>query len=229
MASENENIVEKIKKLLALAGNNPDPEEAKSAIMKAQVLMVKYSIDQKDLHTDEEIKVVSIPLTKFSGRTTWWAKSLAGVIASNFRCKSVINSHYKETAVSVIGIEQDAMIVKSIYSFAIDFMQTHSTRLVARYSRQGLPVKGVKNIFISGFLDGLDEAFKEQRNSSSEFALALIPKPEVAQDVARRTGGKMHKQTGIQPVFAEDPFARAAGIKAGRSFVKDEQSSILPL
>ena len=39
-----EKILEKIEKLLALAGNNPSENEAISAALKAQELMAKYKI-----------------------------------------------------------------------------------------------------------------------------------------------------------------------------------------
>ena len=44
-----EKILEKIEKLLALAGNNPSEKEAISAALKAQELMAKYNIELADL------------------------------------------------------------------------------------------------------------------------------------------------------------------------------------
>ena len=39
-----EKIMEKIKKLLALANNNPSEDEAMAAALKAQEMMAKYNI-----------------------------------------------------------------------------------------------------------------------------------------------------------------------------------------
>lgn len=38
-------MLDKVKKLLALAGNNPSESEAKSALLKANQLIAQYSLD----------------------------------------------------------------------------------------------------------------------------------------------------------------------------------------
>ena len=38
-------MLEKVKKLLALAGNNPSEEEAQAAALKAQELIAQYNLD----------------------------------------------------------------------------------------------------------------------------------------------------------------------------------------
>ncbi len=47
-----EHIIDKIQKLYRLAGNNPYKEEVKSALLKAQELLMKYDIDEEELKND---------------------------------------------------------------------------------------------------------------------------------------------------------------------------------
>lgn len=49
MSEMNEKIIEKIKKCLELANNNPSEEEAKSAALMAQKLLAKYNISMSDV------------------------------------------------------------------------------------------------------------------------------------------------------------------------------------
>ena len=42
-------IADKIQKLLNLAGNNPNEEEAQAALLKAQKLMAQYNVDLESL------------------------------------------------------------------------------------------------------------------------------------------------------------------------------------
>ena len=49
-----EKIIEKIKKLLALANNNPSEDEAMAAALKAQEMMAKYNVVLDDLDDKPE-------------------------------------------------------------------------------------------------------------------------------------------------------------------------------
>ena len=60
-AEKREKMIEKIKKMMALAENNPSEEEALSAALQAHKLMMKYNIHESEV-TLEEVKedIVSI-------------------------------------------------------------------------------------------------------------------------------------------------------------------------
>ena len=52
--SKEDKILEKVKKLLALAGNNPSQAEAEAAAAKAQALLQEYNLTLKDVDGEEE-------------------------------------------------------------------------------------------------------------------------------------------------------------------------------
>lgn len=49
----NEKIIEIVKKLLALGGNNPNREEANAAIAKANALMLKYNLERSQIEKED--------------------------------------------------------------------------------------------------------------------------------------------------------------------------------
>lgn len=86
-----EEILKKIDKLLALAGNNPSENEAISAALKAQALMAKYNIELADVQGAEygqEIKKEIYTPKKSSHYVSKWKYSLSQIIAKNFCCKT---------------------------------------------------------------------------------------------------------------------------------------------
>ncbi len=97
MAS-NEKILEKIRKVLAKANNNPSAEEAETAMLIAQRIMVENNLCMDDVILTEgsEIKKEAVEVTMSDKmRLAWCEKDLTNVIAKNFRCKSFSRSFPK--------------------------------------------------------------------------------------------------------------------------------------
>lgn len=73
---DNKKIIDKILKLLALADNNPNREEAESAKAKAAELMAQYNIAQEKLVKDEPIEFV---YRAYVALPTWRYRLVAAV------------------------------------------------------------------------------------------------------------------------------------------------------
>ena len=80
------NIISKIEKLLALAGNNPSETEAQAAMLKAQKLMAEHNLDLAQFKDKPQEKKEAIKDYVEGYHNTNWAISLAKVICDNFRC-----------------------------------------------------------------------------------------------------------------------------------------------
>lgn len=84
------NIAEKIKKLLALAANNANPNEAALAMERAQDLMVKYAIEEDSLSSDP-LRVKEAINTEALGmgfqRIPHWEIRLLNAISRAFFCR----------------------------------------------------------------------------------------------------------------------------------------------
>ena len=156
---ENENIIAKIKKLLALAANNPSAEEAKSAALKAQEWLAEYHIDVSqvenlDLDKVEEIedRTVEVPAKK-------WKYQLCTIVAKNFRCAV----HTLGSAQIVFfGHKTDVEIASETFKYLFRLGDKLANREVKFAKAARRPYEGLYNTFVSGFCQGLKDAFAEQ-------------------------------------------------------------------
>ena len=83
-------VIDKIEKLLALAGSDNE-NEAKSAMMKARELMAKYEIKREQLREGQEEERAIVHYTSPPFRDDW-CKMIASVIADNFRSRVISSS-----------------------------------------------------------------------------------------------------------------------------------------
>ena len=108
-------VIDKIEKLLALAGSDNE-NEAKSAMMKARELMAKYEIKREQLKDgeQEERPVVNFSSVPFRDE---WIHMVSGVIAENFRCRRIAVSRIGSRGsfrIRFYGYEEDAEICINI-------------------------------------------------------------------------------------------------------------------
>lgn len=155
------NILEKIKKLLALADtqrNNSD-QEAMRALEMAQKLMAKHGVETSDL---EELERDESDIIHVECEHKWDAgfrKSLSVIISSNYRCKVYISGRGK---VTFIGVREDAMIAKAAFEFAYRFIYRRGNQEYERVKKEGYSGRDVFNSYALGFLAGLKEILGAQ-------------------------------------------------------------------
>lgn len=174
-AEKRQQIIDKIKKLLALSENNPSKEEAISATLMAQKLMAKYRIEEDE--TLDEIKEQDLIDSVFSTQKHdssfhAWRKQLAVIVARNFCCKC----YMKGKDVVFRGYKQDAEIALNAYMY----LYTVGDKLGSKAYKDQLTTtgsgKGAYNSFVLGFLKGVDEGLSVQCT-----ALMLIV-PQAVED-----------------------------------------------
>ena len=87
---QQETILTKVKKLLALAENNTSADESQNSFLKAQMLLLKHGLTMNDVADSNNTNTKNVLNTSIdeSSRMLWWKKSLANIISNNFRCKS---------------------------------------------------------------------------------------------------------------------------------------------
>ncbi len=172
-------IVEKIQKLLALS-ESPNENEAKSAMLKAQELMVKHKITMKDVQEDVKQDVI-ITTTSQRFKNTKWKAILAKVISDNFLCESVTsqNGSNHVCRISFVGHVEDVDICIAVYNYAIKFVDKNVAKLRrARYDA-GHSAKGLEEAYAVGFCHGLRENYMAQIRNNTEFGLVLVKDAEV--------------------------------------------------
>lgn len=178
-------IINKIKKLLALAGNNPSEQEAQAAYAKAQALMAQYSIELSE-ESGEEVEIVAMPCKHSNNEG--YRKLLAVVIADNFRVKAFMSGN----TVMFFGAKMDVEIAVEVFNHAYRFSHNRGLKLERNARNEGRTTKGVANSYWSGFIAGLKAILDEQCK-----ALMLITPKEVEDAWEEKVKG-MKKGSGGQ-------------------------------
>ena len=120
MNDEENKIIEKIEKLIALSGSDNE-NEAKAAMLKAQELMAKYEIEQDriDPKRKKERPVVCFTSPMFRDD---WCVDVGSLIANNFRCRAIISQRRNSGGayrLKFFGFEEDAEISINVFNLSL--------------------------------------------------------------------------------------------------------------
>lgn len=115
-------IIERIKKLLALANNNPDPKEAESAMALASKLMLKHSISQESIdgHTGKSEMYNEVMST---GKFATWQATLLIIIARSNLCEVV---KIKRDDYTVLGVKANVQVTREMYEWLSGEIHRHA-------------------------------------------------------------------------------------------------------
>lgn len=203
MDKDQEGIIEKVRKLLALAGNNSSQAEAESAMLAAQKLMAAHGLETTDVERVAAVKDDVITSTgKLRTRFPWWHMSLAGVLAPNFKCKHLVHRERDEkrkligSCIAFVGHPADVDVCKTVYQYAIERTDMLVRMYVKRFKILHPDISGaaIKNTWLLGFVDGLRDKFQEQVEKNN-WGLILITDEAVTQKYDALVTGKVHGST----------------------------------
>ena len=198
-----EEMIEKIQKLLSLAGNNPSEAEAAAALRKAQELMAKYSLSASEA-SGKTYKYTSLPCHHYHNVAVRFP--LATIISKSFRCKSILVGE----TIHMFGREEDAKAAVECFNFCYAWMQRVGNKLIAEAREKTGTAKGVFNSYAAGVLKGLTTSLEEGCT-----ALAIV----VPEDVTK-SFEKTYKNLGSckrSMQFSEfDGAAYTKGLKDGK-------------
>ena len=187
-----EKILEKIEKLLALAGNNPRENEAISAALKAQELMAKYNIELADLEGKSlEQNIVEETYTPKANchYVRKWRYTLSQIIAKNFCCKTY---SINRDAIAFYGYEKDAKIAVEVFKFLFETGNKLANRYYLKCKKEGRDTKGVLNTYLVGFCDGIKEVLDKQCT-----ALMIVVPKEVEEAYTEHSKNFRRINTGL--------------------------------
>lgn len=196
MQLDNDRIIRRIKALLALAEDKANVNESHSALLQAQRMMVEYGVDATELTDDEKvIEVLERNGSDFK-RLYWYERRLAGIVASNFRCKHYYESRYVDgksqiqRRIMFMGTEEDVELATAMYKLVVSAIDFYTLQHIKKHGfgvRQH--TQTLKNDYMLGFIDGLERKFEEQIQSQ-EWALVLVIPKEVEDKYSEIVTGK---------------------------------------
>lgn len=205
---EKEKVIEKIRKIMALAEKNPSQNEAISAALKAQKLMAQYHISESDILeeiTEEKVESMVVPV---DGKTEKWRFSLAVVLAKNFRCKCYACG----ADVAFFGMEEDIKICSQVFNSLYKIGKKLSDKEKRDIREKYGTAKGVKNNFCIGFVKGVQTELEKQCTA----LMIIIPK-KVEEEFEVQIKGKPRK-ISTKTSYNRDIWER--GFRAGQDAVQ---------
>lgn len=166
-------VMDRVKKLMALARNNPNGHEAAAAALKAQRLMAENGIDTADFDNDmadSDNGSIGEEYSLRSGRS--WRFALAASIAECFRCRCFIDG----PSVGFYGANSDRRICKEVFEGLYYVGNKLGLQAVRNY-KEFYPRRkhtGVYDQYVKGFTNGV----RNQLTIQAKALMVLIP-PQV--------------------------------------------------
>lgn len=198
--SENSKILTKIKNLLTLAEDGNNDEESQTALLMAQKLMLKYKISQDELSDTGEQKIIIKSLSVYK-RLYWWEKVLVQIIADNFRVLFYIQSNRLPHQNSVrrklvlMGYPEDVELAYEVFHLAAEAMKFYSTKYIEETTDSKDSPATLRKSYYRGFLDGLDEKYKKQREEmiaeNEKYAMIIQTPSDVKEKFERDVNGHL--------------------------------------
>ena len=216
---ERAEILETIEHLLNLSNSKVNEHEAHVAMLMAQKLMAKHMIEEHELlGLSKEIEIAKV---ESKNRTaTPWARHLSRIIAKNFGCLLYRSTPHRSKASYTVffGEEDKAEAACLVYDFALSWLAKASSNYATRMRNTKGIIKGVKQDYIVGFLEGLEAQYAEQVKTEECFALMVVV-PQEVKNAFQDMNLKSHTLSNRMFIHGSDE-AREAGYYDGYTFNK---------
>lgn len=226
---DNIKVVDKIKKLLALAESD-NPGEAENALLLARKLMAQHKLTEKDIADKRPNKLVHAAYERetFSGLRNTWLIDLARVIGENHCCGIYRNSRNKSTVGKIVfaGLDDDPAIALELLDYAVQHIKAK-----AKEYRESIPdywgthnknewTRNYETNYAEGFAEGMMSKYREQNRGEDSEVMALVAvKPVEVLDFM----GMLKTATIRTRREHSNADARQRGYNAGYSFNPTKQ------
>jgi hypothetical protein len=180
--------------------------------------MAKHNISMGEIEVNQPIQktLANQEGTEFR-KLKWWEKTLASILAKNFRCNTYTNIRSGKSRVMFYGLQEDVELVKEAYLFAVNQIKFLSDHYIKSNGISGRAlINSTKNDYINGFLNGLRDMFSEQVKKNG-WGLVLVQDALVVQgyqELSQRFGKARSSRVNL----AGNSDARGQGYSDGRNF-----------
>jgi hypothetical protein len=215
--SETSRVLERIRRLLALAGS-PNANEAEAAMAAAQRLMLKYNLDAAAARGGGEAGYGFRHLGAPSGRTGEHERLLAAILAEHFFVEVIWVPVYRPleqkhgSVLEICGTQANLEMASYVHAYL-----SHAAEELWREHKRARGVRGDRDrrTYLAGVMAGFLEKLRAQRKQSREQGLVWVRDADLAGFYRRRHPRITHVRTR-GPRRTE---AHAHGREAGRSLV----------
>ncbi|EAE4662569.1 DUF2786 domain-containing protein [Listeria monocytogenes] len=214
----NDDLLRKVKKLLALAADASD-EESRSALARAQALMTEHAISEADIfdHRKQNLSEEVIQTAVYDGRPRRWMYRLAWIIAKNFRVEDFYITN-ESTQLIFMGLQSDVQLAEITFQYATGSIGYSARKYMQRPEIKRKRKWQMKQDYIEGYLSALESLFDQQVVTNGyELALQL---PDVVKDEIAKIEFVTGKDVSHE---VKDFEAYHTGYREGKKFKQRDQ------
>jgi len=203
-------IVEKVRKLLALATGNPNPNEAANAAAKAQELINAYRLDMADLGRadGDACEEASDPLYRGKVKVTWIG-NLAGVVARANGCHVFWGEGGE---IKIVGKRTNVELCRYLHAFVRGEIDRYAVQAVK--ARASVPDRAWVTSFKLAAVQAVGDRLREvEKTPDGSQALVLVKRDSEEAEAFAKSSYKLAK--GHAPSRRMDRDAQREGYAAG--------------
>lgn len=213
-------LLEKLRKVKALADDAKDEAEGTAALLAFQRLLSKNGLSEQEVQIeldgedDADVnRVESLSRAKLES----WQVSIHAAMAEHFRCKSMITNSYasgrRVQILKYVGMVTDPLLATEAFKSAIAVVSAMWKKKKKEYMGRYYNETAARNSYMIGFRHGMVTAFKEQE-AKKELGLILVRDKRVDESMADL------KKVRNRRVTVDGSGLREAGFTDGNNFGK---------
>lgn len=182
-------VIERIRKLLALAGNNPSEAEREAALSKAHALLLEHNLQMHDVAEKVETMDAYDMIVK---HPSTWSRVVSKAIAELYFCKFVYTKTGRSYTAHFVGMRVDAEVAKMVANNVITSV-AYQAQIVARQT--GGSVASFKNGAAAAIYWRCEKLRREAEQANAVPGTALVvqslykTRAEQAQEWVRHRWG----------------------------------------
>lgn len=193
-------IIERIRKLLAMAGDKSSEREAAIAASRAAKLMAEYNVAMADVIANDlrnDGNVVNETMTDMTYARAYpvWINSLSIIVARLFDCEVRLTNKYwakddvNHVQLSIFGYKSDVEVAKYVFIFLLTTAQRMAQnawdKKSDRYKSQVSGHVSWKRQYCLGIVDGIEgrlhELYKKPEVVASSGTSLVVMKKEIIE------------------------------------------------
>lgn len=201
-------IIEKIKKLLALA-NSSNEHEAALAASHAQRLLAEHNLAMADIasaHRPDKADKVETAVPKSLPK---WMRQLSAGVSSSFDCQAI--HHPAAGKITFIGVGSDVQVAAYTFTYldrtlrklCSTFMKNHVGSTIANRPRELL-----RHSYYMGAVSTINSRLREQKIQTPVTAGALVPVKEGLIKLAMNEIGNIRTMRSRRSYVNSDAYTR---------------------
>lgn len=215
----NDKIIERLKKLLALAGNNPSQAEAEAALSKAQAVAIEHGIDLAMLgesQAENETEIIRDEM-EFGQRLPTVNSYVCNVLIGFFNVKIILSGGRNNGRKLIfVGKRDDIQTAKYIYTWLAETM----VRCWHSYYKNSSGIAlSHKQSYLLGFYNGLSNKLQVNKRSveadrlktnddKNKYAVAVVNLQKKIQDFIDNEFDNLRKGAKKKIEMNADSYSR---------------------